>query len=79
MCECPLDIASVVAASLTIGDVVAALDEASSCGVAFVAVVSLVVGDAVASLENASACDAAYVAASEGAASYSLTRRSSVK
>jgi hypothetical protein len=63
----------VVAASLTISDVVAALDEASSCGVAFVVVVSLVVGDAVATLENASACDAAYVAVSEEAASYSLT------
>ncbi len=78
-CESSLDIAGVVATSLTVGDVVVALDEASSCGVAFVAVVSLVVGDAVASLENASACDAAYVADSEGAASYSLTRRSSVK
>ncbi len=53
-CESSLDIAGVVATSLTVGDVVAAL-------------------------ENASACDAAYVADSEGAASYSLTRRSSVK
>lgn len=57
------------AASLAVGDAVAASEEALSRGVAFEAVVSLVVGDAVAGLESASACDAAYVAASEEAAS----------